>query len=79
MQSARKNKLFEVLLYCITVVQGLHHPFKISIIPHFFVDGEKRVDHVDDVQETANSLGFRSSPAALWSSLPSSSSLHGAP
>ena len=43
------------------------------------VDGEGRVDNIDDMQETVDSLGSRSPPAASWSSLPSSSSLYGAP
>ena len=43
------------------------------------VDGERRVDHVDDVRETADSLGSRSPPAAPWSSLPSTSSFLGVP
>ena len=45
----------------------------------FVVDVERGVDHVDDVQETANSLGSRSPPAAPWSSLPPSSSHHDIP
>ena len=40
-----KDKPFKVLVYCITVVQGLHHLFKISIVPHLLVvNVERRVD-----------------------------------